>query len=95
MEYKRFPILLDTQTILLLQLFHRKDNVLNDLWVQNMDGYEEVSLGNYKKSAEQLLDQLEDHWTPAFLMYLRDSITDRLKEHDNKYGTKFATRLQK
>lgn len=90
MKYERYPIVLDTQTITMIQLFHRTDNVLEDLWINEIDGYEEVRNGQYEKSAKQLLDQLEDHYTPQFLMELRKEITRTLQEHDNEFGTSFA-----
>jgi hypothetical protein len=94
MKYERHPIVLNTQTIMLIQMFHRSENVLEDLWVTNVDGYEEVARGQFKESAKQLIEQLEGNCAPAFFIALRNEITKLLKSHDKKYKTKFSSSLQ-
>jgi hypothetical protein len=87
MKERRFPIVLDNNTIMLIRLFTGVTH-LEDLWLYD----EAPPLNTPDVAAKQLISQLEDHWTPAFLMALRDEITKKLKEHDKQYKTKFAGR---
>jgi hypothetical protein len=89
MNYKRHPVVLNHQTMMLIQLFFRTENVFEDLWVNDVDGYEEVMRGQFEESAKQLIEQLEGHCAPAFFIALKKRITEMLKEHDDVYGTKW------
>lgn len=83
---KRTPILLGSHTVALITLFHLPNDRLEDLWtIEYIDTFKEVD-----HAASQFIDQLEDHWSPAFLMALRKKITATLAKHDAEYGTKFA-----
>lgn len=88
---ERFPIQIAPDTIALLQLFHRPSCHLEDLCVfPDCIKMEEERLKIPETAAKQFISQLEDHWTPAFLMALRDEIDKELLEHDKQYGTKFS-----
>ena len=85
MTAKRFPIVLNSHTVMLIQLFTATDK-LTDLWA--WDYYDPIK--EVGTAAEQLLDQLEDYWSPAFMMALRDATIRKLVEHDKQCGTNFA-----
>lgn len=83
----RTPIVLGEQTIAVLTLFRRTDYI-DDLWA--IDWIMAETRDRHQKSAQQFIDALEGSWSPAFLMSLREKITNKLAEHDQKYGTRFA-----
>ena len=90
MEIRRKPILLNEHTVALITLFKKDHDDLEDCW-----SYDAISEWYYKdkdSAARQFVEQLEDHWSPAFMMSLRDQITRKLVEHDEKYGTSFSAR---
>lgn len=88
-KVRRTPIVLTPHTVMLVQLFTMKEDNLSDMWSWGQtDPWEDQ-----KAAAEQFLEQLEDQWTPAFLISLRRAITDKLAKQDEKYGTKFAGEL--
>jgi len=89
MNYSRHPVVLNHQTLMLIQLFHRNENIFEDLWVSNVGGYEEVMRGQFEESAKQLIEQLKDHCAPAFFIALKKQIIELLKSHDDEYGTKW------
>ena len=85
MKVDRFPIILNDHSVMVIHMFTRTD-YLEDLWMSDfMD-----TISQQSDSAKQFLSQLDDHWTPHFLIELRKAITERLQEHDDKYGTTFA-----
>lgn len=87
-KYKRTPIFFNKNTVAVIHIFTRCD-FLEDLWME--DCIAAISPENpYEQAAQQFVDQFEDHWTPAFLMELRQAITKKLEEHDKVHGTKFA-----
>lgn len=83
----RRPVLLNSHTVMLIQLFQAKDTIADSWMWDYIDNYREAD-----DAAEQFLDQLDEHWTPAFLMALRRKITERLVKHDTEYSTDFAAR---
>lgn len=88
-EVRRVPIVLGGHAVMLLTLFSKRHDHLDDIWAWDWL-LEEANTG-YKKSAQQTLDAMEGHWSPAFLMALRDRITETLAAHDKEYGTAWAT----
>jgi hypothetical protein len=88
--YERHPIQLNSDTIVLLQLFHRNNHIEDICWSSECTMVMKKDLESHTKAAEQFINQLEDHWTPLFMMELRDRINERLKRDDKKYGTKFS-----
>lgn len=90
-DVRRVPIILSNHSIALLTLFRMPHDKLDDLWA--WDWLREECHNQHKRSAKQMIDAMDDHWTPAFLMALRDRITEKLAEHDQEYGTKFAAML--
>ena len=88
MNYERFPIQLNNHTIALIHLFHKHD-CLADLWVSNCEHYSEKSINAQSEAAQQLIAQLEDHWTPQFLMALREEINKKLTAHNKEFNTNF------
>jgi hypothetical protein len=85
----RFPIILNNHTVMVIHLFTRHD-CFEDMWMH--DCIHNESRRWQEQGAEQLIEQLQDHWTPAFLMKLGEVITKKLKEHDAECGTSFAYR---
>jgi hypothetical protein len=88
--YERYPIQLNSDTIVMLHLFHRKNHIEDICWSSECTMSMNKDLESHTKAAEQFINQLEDHWTPLFMMELRDRINERLKRDDKKYGTKFS-----
>jgi hypothetical protein len=86
---RRYPIMLTEHCIALITLFIKPYDRLDDLWTYD---YLETAQNKPKFAAEEFVRQLEDQYTPAFLMALRKAITDKLKEDDKRYGTNFAER---
>jgi len=83
---KRFPIVLNAYTIAVIHIFTRHD-CLEDLWMSDCF---HGSIETQEIAAQQMIDQLQEWWTPAFLIALRKAITKELKKHDKQFGTKFA-----
>jgi hypothetical protein len=89
--YERFPVQISPDTIVVLHLFHQSNrNFFEDCWETDCAAKLREDLQTHTKAARQFIDQLEDHWTPLFMMTLRDEIDKELKDHDKKYGTSFA-----
>lgn len=82
--YDRHPIFITNSVAAVIHLYTRH-GCFDDLWTSDC-----FHRRSDERDAKQFIDQLEDQWTPAFLMALRDQITERLKEHDAEYGTEFA-----
>lgn len=90
-EVRRVSIVLSEHAIMLMTLFKKRHDNLDDLWAWDWLS-EEIHTG-YKKSSQQVIDAMEGHWCPAFLMALRDRITETLAEHDKRFGTAFAAKF--
>lgn len=88
MVVRRKPIMLNEHTVALISLFTKGTDNLDDCW--SYDAVIEWYHQDKDSAARQFVEQLEDHWSPAFMMALRDQITAKLAEHDKKYGTNFA-----
>lgn len=85
---RRYPIMLNEHCIALLSLFIKSHDHLDDLWV--IDYGHEVVHDTPRRAAQELVSRLEDQWTPAFMMALRDEIIAKLVKHDWEFGTNFA-----
>lgn len=88
-QVRRVPIVLSEHAILLVTLFRKRHDHIDDLWA--WDWLMEEVHTHYKKSSQQVIDAMDGHWSPAFLMALRDRITEALAAHDKEFGTAFAT----
>lgn len=86
-DYKRFPIQLSTQNIMLIHLFSDAGNSLNNVF-ETIDMREEnpavwdYDMNINETAAKQFFDQLEGHYCDAFLKELILEATRRLNEHD-------------
>lgn len=89
--YQRLPIFINNHTVAVLNLYQRHD-CLEDMW--KADCFHHDGIVEANRDARQFVDQMEEYWTPAFLMALRDEITARLREHDRDFGTEFADRFR-
>lgn len=87
-EVRRYPIMLNPHCIALLTLYIKQYDHLDDLWSIDYEG--ELAHDTPARAAQELVSRLEDHWTPAFMMALRDAIIAKLKEHDKECKTDFA-----
>lgn len=90
LEMKRVPIALGSHAIALITLFKLPHDHIEDMWA--WDWIAEEGRDKHKRSAKQFIEAMEGHWSPAFLMSLRDQITETLVAHDNECGTSFASR---
>ncbi|HDQ04857.1 MAG TPA: hypothetical protein ENN23_09945 [Deltaproteobacteria bacterium] len=84
---KRFPIILNKHAVAVIHVFTRHD-CIEDMWMSDCGHNNQREL--QQQGAVQMIEQLEDEWTPAFLVALRDAITKILAEHDVEFGTLFA-----
>ncbi|HSC55785.1 MAG TPA: hypothetical protein VLC51_01205 [Nitrospira sp.] len=91
MDVSRKPIILSEHTVALITLFKKGTDNLEDCW--SFDAVLEWYHKDKDSAARQFVEQLEDHWTPAFMMALRREITRKLREHDQECGTQFAEKL--
>jgi len=89
-EYKRKPIVLNHQTIMMIQMFKRRDNVLEDLWIDDYICEQESFQDNTDIAAEQFFKQLEGEECGAFVMALIKECFKSLKEHDDSADTNWV-----
>ena len=89
-EYKRKPIVLNHQTIMMIQMFKRRDNVIEDLWIDDYICEQESFQDDCAIAAEQFFKQLEGEECGAFVMALIKESFKNLKEHDDFAGTKWV-----
>lgn len=83
----RFPIILNKHSVAVIHVFTRHD-CIEDMWMSDCIHNDQHEW--QKQGATQMIEQLGDYWTPAFLMALREAITKKLKEYDAECGTLFA-----
>ncbi|MFB3926606.1 MAG: hypothetical protein ACE14T_11190 [Syntrophales bacterium] len=83
--YERHPIFIHKNAVAVINIYTRHDCIEDIFTVAEC--YHD---SDHVQQAQQFIDQMENHWTPAFLMALRDAITERLHQHDADYGTDFA-----
>ena len=85
-KYKRFPIELGGSSIMLIHLFSSNDSLKRAFESQDMFEQSEVVFEYECKSlelaAKQFFDQLEGHYSDAFLDSLITEATKRLNESD-------------
>jgi hypothetical protein len=86
-EHMRFPFFINPHAIGIIHIYKRHD-CLEDLWMT--DCWHKEALTLPEEGAKQLINQLQDEWSPQFLMELRKRITETLKNHDDEFGTHFA-----
>jgi hypothetical protein len=89
-DIERVPILINEHTVALLTLYTKDYDKLDDVWAWDYCNAHETA----QSASKQFLAALEDHWSPAFLMALRDEITTKLRKHDEECGTKFAEMIR-
>ena len=87
-KYIRKPIILDKNTLMLIHIFTKYDSI-EDFWMTDMEPYIEKNYAQYKESANQLLDQLENHWCILFMQELILGALQKIKDHDINYNCKF------
>lgn len=101
--YKRFPIQLAPQTIMLIHLFSDKGEALEHAF-ESMDMCEEndaaaqYSYKIHETAAKQFFDQLEGHYCDAFLEALIIETTRMLKDSDERrkeMGDKYESVMNK
>lgn len=86
LEYNRYPIFINRHSVAVIHVWTRCDNIA-DVFLPEL-GLEFPR--DEQAAARQFIQQLEDHWTPAFLMALRDAVTEALRQHDADFGTDFS-----
>lgn len=75
LEYVRYPIFINRHSVAVIHVWTRTISPIP--FCQS-------------SAVRQFVAQLENHWTPAFLMALRAAITEALQRHDDNFGTGFA-----
>jgi hypothetical protein len=74
----RYPIAIGEHAIALITIFSRTDYI-DDLWA--VDWIMEETRERHKRSARQVIDALEGHWSVSFLEALRNEIDTALARH--------------
>ena len=87
--YERTLVQINSNTAVLLQLFHASNHIADACWSSECFMQFREDLKTHKRAAKQFVDQLEGHWTAAFMMALRDAINEELNKNDKEYGTHF------
>lgn len=85
-QVRRTPIVLNKNTIAMLHIFTKLDN-LEDMFFQDFEPYIEENYQQHKKAANELMNQLEDHYCTAFLEALIVECLDRIKNSDLMFGS--------
>ena len=85
----RRPIQLNSNTIAVIQLFHKdSENFFDDMWMTDSDNYMIDSIQMHKKAAKQFISQLKGHWTPHFMESLMVEIDKELRKHWKQFSKK-------
>lgn len=85
---KRVPILISEHGVVLVSVFHKETDHLEDCWSWD------VTPPAYKDGATQLIAEIADECSAAFLMALMDAALAKLVKHDAEYGTAFADKAR-
>jgi len=93
--YKRKPIILNHDTIVLLQIFKRRDYITEDMWIQDYIDEERSFKDDAQEAAKQFIEQLEGENNGAFMMALARECFRDLQEHDQLYKTKWCKETMK
>ena len=71
--YEREPIKLGKNTVMLIQIYEKYDNLADLCWHDGCLTQDlELRKDEFRQAAQQFMLQLEGHQCPAFLMALRD-----------------------
>ena len=83
----RRPFMIGEHTVMLVTLFEKPTDRFDDIWLLDMPVPDAGA-----DAAKQFISQLEDRWSPHFLMELRKAITEKLAAEDaaRGVGTRFA-----
>jgi len=73
---ERKPIVLSKNSIALIQIFHKTDDLL-DISIGAMDRF--MRKEDVEDAAKQFISQLKGAWTPRFMMALKKEIENVLK----------------
>lgn len=76
---EKHPIYLDRNTSAFIHIFTRPDDLEELSWMTDSDLFNLNEEELAKDAARQFIDQLQERWTPRFLMALREEINRRLK----------------
>lgn len=81
-KYDRRFIQLSRNIGMLIHLFEKdSDHSWEDIWLQDFTGVYEKDHLLYKDAAKQFINQLEGHYSIAFLEALRDECDKYIQEH--------------
>ena len=81
-KYDRRFIQLSRDIGMLIHIFKKDlDHTWEDIWLQDFTGVYEKDHLLYKDAAKQFIDQLEGHYSIAFLKALRDECDKHIQEH--------------
>ena len=84
-KYDRKFIQLSRNIGMLIHIFEKDlDHTWEDVWLQDFTGVYEKDHSLYKEAAKQFRDQLEGHYSIAFLKALRDECDKHIQDHYNK-----------
>ena len=81
---RRAPIVLDKNTVAMLHIFEKYDS-FDDVWYQDVETYIKENYEQHQKAAEELVNQLEDHWCTAFMEALIIECLKRLQTADSDF----------
>jgi len=65
-EIRRAPIVLNKNTVALIHIFEKYDD-LEDMWMHDLDKYMIENYEEHEKAAKQFISQLEGHYCVLFM----------------------------
>lgn len=86
-NYDRHPIQLSEHTIALIKLYSRTD-YLEDCFVVDMSEHVCMKNKDYKKAAQQFINQLEGRWNGVFIDYLIEELSQERDRYYHRIGKK-------
>lgn len=79
-EYRRYPIQISEDTLMLLHIYNRKaNNSFESAWLSDNQRYLDKEWSVYKDAADQFIKQFEGEECELFIKELRDRCDEYLK----------------
>lgn len=93
-KIRREPILLDKNTVALIHIFERYDELEDVMLLNDLPKYMQESYEQYKRSAQQFISQLKDNWTVLFMENLvEEAFLTMVEENGSAFTEKEAEKL--
>jgi hypothetical protein len=90
---KRMPIILGKNTVALLHIFEKYDD-LEDMWMSEFGQYVEENFEEHEEAAKQFIAQLKDNWCVLFMVHLiKEGFRTMVDEDRSAFTKKYAAKL--